>query len=266
MDLLSDAFRGWKENDESTAGRWLAANFDKLTEAQQQKLKPFNLPRAISDAVAYAADQDVPTRESTLRAIARREVGSPSAVRDFLAETAAKMPDAFKSASDAIASEVYQSGDFSSAMSLMQTLGDLPAAERLQVAESIAWQPLLANTRSTPLPAVSDWLLEQTPDEKRGLVMSRFVGRWATRDFNAAGEWIRQQSQANWRDEVIDHYAQAILPMEPKSAVDWAASISDAQMRAASIAKIYEQWSSNDAAAAEKYFGDRGGAEPEPQR
>jgi hypothetical protein len=93
-------------------------------------------------------------------------------------------------------------------------------------------------------------LLENAPEGDRPGVYAQIVSQWANQDANAAGEWLGQQPQSAELDQARMRFSQQVSSRDPESAMAWAGTIEDANIRFQAISNTYRRWSRTDAEAA----------------
>lgn len=134
--------------------------------------------------------------------------------------------------------------DPDSARKLVETLE--PGRERAEAAKTVgnAW------FEAAPEQA-SAWFLEQVPDSEVPAALRDITQRWLRRDPNIAGEWLSQFEPGEQSDPARAAFSQGIAGIDPASAVSWAETITNQQMREGSLVNIYKNWRMRDPAAAE---------------
>ncbi|HEX2747654.1 MAG TPA: hypothetical protein VHM91_06630 [Verrucomicrobiales bacterium] len=76
--------------------------------------------------------------------------------------------------------------------------------------------------------------------------------KWATRDINAAGTWLREQPQGPQLDEARRMFVTVASQKDPGSAMAWAGTITDSFERAGAVTMAWQAWQKTDPAAADR--------------
>jgi hypothetical protein len=84
------------------------------------------------------------------------------------------------------------------------------------------------------------------------------MNAWAKADFNGAATWLRNQAASPDHDAAVAAFAPLVVKMEPPSAVDWAATIANADRRRDVLSSLYKEWQAASPAEAEAYFQKKG--------
>jgi hypothetical protein len=106
------------------------------------------------------------------------------------------------------------------------------------------------------------WVVEFPQGALRDTAIEELVKLWTNQDLEQAGKWLSALEAGRNRDIAAGAYADAIAPTFPKTAADWAISITDAAMRDAEIKKVVELWLSNDAQSARNWIAEASLSEP----
>ncbi|MEM7386420.1 MAG: hypothetical protein AAF514_15880 [Verrucomicrobiota bacterium] len=86
-----------------------------------------------------------------------------------------------------------------------------------------------------------DWLIDRSsPDRLQGNVQ-RVMSSWASKDFNAAARWLGTLDSSGVRDAAVVSFCQVIAGFEPDSALAWAATVADPDLRSRTEALIQEE-------------------------
>ena len=121
-----------------------------------------------------------------------------------------------------------------------------PAWERLRLMDSLG----LTWLQSDPKQAAA-WWIDHAPGSD---TLVKIVNVWTQHDANAAGEWLRQQPADATSDAARMTFARQICEMDPESALRWAETITETEMRDGSMRFIYALWKQRDAAASQKFL------------
>ncbi|RYD29306.1 MAG: hypothetical protein EOP86_21925 [Verrucomicrobiaceae bacterium] len=105
---------------------------------------------------------------------------------------------------------------------LLQAGASLPADQFNRFAASAATARIDAGT-----PAQAEWLLKNLRGTDREPAISQLMQAWTQADFNAAGNWLRNQPPSADHDAAVASFASQVAGKEPPSAVDWAMTIAD---------------------------------------
>ena len=84
--------------------------------------------------------------------------------------------------------------------------------------------------------------------------VAHIVRAWAERDPVATGEWLRRQPEGVVNDPARGVFAGLIGESDPKTALAWANTISDARIRRDAFEEIAFHWTGQDAAAAQRFL------------
>jgi len=95
-------------------------------------------------------------------------------------------------------------------------------------------------------------MLEGVSDEDKPQCYSRIISQWAALDTNAAGAWLREQPQGPQLDEARQSFVTATSQKDPQSAMQWAATITNPDLKIGATVTAYQAWQIKDAAAADQ--------------
>lgn len=88
--------------------------------------------------------------------------------------------------------------------------------------------------------------VEQIPEAERGSAMQSVISRWASKDANSAGEWLRKQPAGKSRDSAISTLARTFSAEDPEAAIAWSAEITDEKNRERQIENHARAWLRNE--------------------
>ena len=95
-------------------------------------------------------------------------------------------------------------------------------------------------------------LLEGATEAEKPDRYAAVIGSWANFDTNAAGTWLREQSQGPHLDKAREAFVSSASEKDPESAMAWAGTITDPEARVTSTSNAYQAWKKKDPAAAER--------------
>jgi len=105
-------------------------------------------------------------------------------------------------------------------------------------------------------------MLDGATDEAKPKIYSRIISQWAAMDTNAAGTWLREQTQGPQLDDARSSFVQAASIKDPESAMAWASTITTSDSRVSATTVAFKAWQKKDPAAAEQALS-RSGLTPE---
>jgi len=91
-------------------------------------------------------------------------------------------------------------------------------------------------------------------------LMNLRLSEWATFDYRAAGEWLREQSSQELRDAGAVVYAKTVSRINPATAMNWAEEISNIDSRREAQVAVFKTWYQSDPKSVEKWVSERGGS------
>jgi hypothetical protein len=115
--------------------------------------------------------------------------------------------------------------------------------------ERAASRPLL---ESKPLEAV-EWLEERSSAQSLPDHLRYIAHQWASVAPNAAAEWLGGLPEGQGTDVAVAEFARTVTGDDPQSAATWAASITDPDIRASTLADVLHRWSFIDPESAEQF-------------
>ncbi|HWB03269.1 MAG TPA: hypothetical protein VG796_09615 [Verrucomicrobiales bacterium] len=259
-ETFAMAIRSWASQDAAAASAWLdkaeregtlpadtkaaelrllllpaqiAANLQGDAIEQLVKLNPGKLDETMAATVRLLTAPE--QRLNALQKIAALPAAGPAAVAQFVKQTGREI-------------------SFEAATALIKDAASmLTPAQHDSAAVAAAMARIDAGT-----PVRAEWLLNNLRDADREPAVSKFMNAWAKADFNGAATWLRNQAASPDHDAAVAAFAPLVVKMEPPSAVDWAATIANADRRRDVLSSLYKEWQAASPAEAEAYFQKKG--------
>jgi hypothetical protein len=128
-----------------------------------------------------------------------------------------------------------------------------PQSEQADLRESMGMMLMMSDPKQG-----ANLMLEGATDENRARSYARIVSQWANMDTNAAGTWLKEQPQGPHLDEARHSFVNAASEKDPQTAMEWAATITNPDLRVGATATAYQAWLNRDAEAAEQALGRSG--------
>ena len=135
----------------------------------------------------------------------------------------------------------------------MDWLRELPADERTGLVNSVSHAFMWTNPEKG-----AAFLLEGATEADLPQRYQQIVTTWATRNPNAAGQWLNQQPPGPAQDQARSSFANIVARRDPESAMEWAKSITSQPVREGNIQSLYRQWHQKDPAAADAALATSG--------
>ncbi|YCM46624.1 hypothetical protein V2O64_11395 [Verrucomicrobiaceae bacterium 227] len=130
-------------------------------------------------------------------------------------------------------SEDWRPDDLAAAM---ERLSSIPESSKR---ESIHSWMLSAMAQSDPVAAVN-WAARDLSDgESRAHIFKNGVENWARQDLASAGEWLITRESGVETDAAIGGFLMVAKYVEPEAAFEWAAVVSDPEMRMKQLESVY---------------------------
>lgn len=257
---LETALRSWSKMDAGAASKWLdaAEAGGKLpSHANAEQLRLIVLPALIAADPAGAAVDRMASLPSAhlgdLITETTRLLTTPAQRQAFLGKLAA-VPGLPPDTVGRFLGQVGREASPGEAAELLVQAGaSLPADRFNRFAASAASARIDAGT-----PAQADWLLKNLKGPDREPAISQLMQAWTQADFNAAGNWLRNQPPSADHDAAVAAFASQVAGKEPPSAVDWALTIADPARRAAVLAELHRDWTAKAPEQAAAYFQEKG--------
>ena len=80
--------------------------------------------------------------------------------------------------------------------------------------------------------------------------MRSAIGEWARRDATAAGEYLLAMPNSTFKDSAVSGYAQNVVREHPETAIEWASSIDNQDLRLQTLQRTAREWIRRDRKAA----------------
>ncbi len=96
--------------------------------------------------------------------------------------------------------------------------------------------------------------IERLNDEEKAALLPTVVESWASKDVEAAAEWLSRQPQGGPKDSAINSLSRRIAIEDPETALSWAGSISNPQQRASQMESLARDWVRQDPTAAKAWI------------
>lgn len=125
-----------------------------------------------------------------------------------------------------------------------------PSWERTRLMDSLGFTWLQCD----PAPA-ADWWTEHVPGPD---TLVKIINVWAQLDPNAAGEWLGKQPAGPTSDTARMTFSRQVADLDPESALRWAETVSDSEMRDDTIDRVFANWRSRNADAADAFLSNAG--------
>jgi hypothetical protein len=118
-----------------------------------------------------------------------------------------------------------------------------------------AMQPLAEHWAQKAPVVAAAWVSALRNEPERNYAASGLMTGWMNADARAATEWVARLPKGSTRDAAIAAMVQTpVAQKDPATAVRWAASIQDLQLRGHVYPQVLEQWRERDPAAAERWL------------
>ena len=98
------------------------------------------------------------------------------------------------------------------------------------------------------------WIAQMSGGDLRTASLENLISLWMDRDRNTAGMWINSLPTGAESDPAKRTYAEKLAPIVPASAIEWALSIGDLDLRQQELENIAEVWITNDRLAAANWI------------
>jgi GrpB-like predicted nucleotidyltransferase (UPF0157 family) len=106
----------------------------------------------------------------------------------------------------------------------------------------------------------------QLGETDRGPVVAAAIDRWASRDAEAAANWLAAQPAGEWKDGAISTLARKIAPEDPAVALAWAGSITNDNNRNRQTERVFREWLRQEPAAAREWLQSANFSNEEKER
>lgn len=128
-----------------------------------------------------------------------------------------------------------------------------PQDEQADLRESMGTMLMMSDPKKG-----AAFMLEGVSDEEKPACYSRIMDHWAGMDTNAAGTWLKEQPQGPQLDEARRSFVNAASQKDPQTAMEWAGTITNPDLRVSATSMAYQAWKKKDAAAADQALGRSG--------
>jgi hypothetical protein len=106
-------------------------------------------------------------------------------------------------------------------------------------------------------PAKAKWLLESLrSDDKRAIL--EFANQWTHADYQGAAKWLSSLPTGKQRDTAVFGFATVATKIDGATAVDWALTITDPNVRRSCLEDVVRMWRKSDAEATNAYLREKG--------
>ena len=109
----------------------------------------------------------------------------------------------------------------------------------------------------SPSSEVMEWVMNEVPERDGKATVALAMRKWASADYEAAGKWLGEQKPSPMNDVVLASYAEAVLKLDPASAMLWAERISQEELRKKNSQKLLKRWQKQDPDAAQAWLEER---------
>lgn len=121
-----------------------------------------------------------------------------------------------------------------------------PPWERTRLMDSLGYAWLQSNPA-----AASDWWLQRAPGPD---TLVKIINVWAQEDPNAAGTWLSKQPPGPQSDTARMTFARQVGDLDPASALRWAETVTDPNLRESTIDHLWKTWHTRDANEANTFL------------
>jgi hypothetical protein len=217
------AFAATLQNEEDDILQGAIGNGVYMVAEKLAQVDPAAALRHVSDLPDWA-------RGHARSAVAKQVHGD---TRDAFLETLQALPDgAEKTSWQRAAASAMAPVDAAAAGRYIDSLG-LTEAERQESTRAVFDKWAQHDPR-----AATEWAAGRLPDEARAELMAQAVKAWAPREPNECGRWLGSLEPGPQLDRAMATFAQTVAPKDPESAKAWAERITDAGLRAESLATL----------------------------
>ena len=271
-DLLEDSLTGasvvsatlanWAKNDPLAAREWVRKNA-----VEHPDLTDDDAKRGI---IAGTAANDP---KLAFKLIGEMQLEDPSSAVDSLVE-AGKSPEQRTAILDALRDHLATVPESERADLLQESLESMGRNLSNESFDSVkSW---IAKSNLTPEESAQfaaglsyfntgketgrwiDWMAENLPKDAVAQNVDNLIGQWTQQDYQAAGNWLSAAAEGPAKQAAVSTYAGTVAEYEPRTAVQWALTLTDGEVRQATFEAIYQNWPKSDAAAAEAFAKEHG--------
>jgi hypothetical protein len=105
---------------------------------------------------------------------------------------------------------------------------------------------LVARSSAEQIGAMADLLALEPPGEARAEASKVLMRRWIEEDPGSASQWLAQQPAGEVQDWAILGLVSWADGNEPQSALDWAGTLTDPQLRSRYLGELMERYRDSD--------------------
>ncbi|MES2568801.1 MAG: hypothetical protein V4710_01950, partial [Verrucomicrobiota bacterium] len=246
MGISSSILGSWARRDPNAAWNWFE---NEQTGEENERARMASIGSIFTGmagnnldvAFGRLASLDESTRNMALGGIAGSATDDASR-RRLLDRSVGLPPEQRATIQQAVAAR----WSFTDPDAAVQWIRSLPLEEQKPLRNSAGSTLMMMN------PALgAELMIENVEPKEKPQVYDRIVGRWASQEPRAAGEWLLKQPQGPELDNARRTFATIVSSRDPAAAMDWAGSVQNPVQREQSIGQVFQIWRSKDAAAAE---------------
>jgi hypothetical protein len=228
----------WSEKDPAAAAKAFAATLENEDDDILQGsigngvyMVAEKLAQADSEAaLSHVSDLPEWARGHARTAVAKQVHGD---TRDAFLERLGALPDgAEKTAWQRAAASAMAPVDAAAAGQYIDSLG-LSEAGRQETTRAVFEKWAQHDTKTA-----TEWAAGRLPDEARADLMAQAVKTWAPREPNECGRWLGSLEPGPQLDRAMAAFAHTVAAKDLESAKAWAERITDAGLRAESLATL----------------------------
>ena len=82
------------------------------------------------------------------------------------------------------------------------------------------------------------WLIDRSHPDHLHANVERAIESWSREDFNAVARWLGTLDRSDMLDTAVARFSLTIARFEPESALEWAATLNDPDLRSATEQRI----------------------------
>ena len=236
------AFRAWGESDAEAAFAWFReAEANGLLEPKGALDPVRGYESAIFEGMALndlprtltlLEDVDKNTQRSALFQIAG-SFEATGQLPSFAEEITRIEAEAVRNAGiSSIVSTLTKSGKIEEALDFVHNVETLDDARRHELQTFVMLNSPIEQIADPH--KVADWLAEGSTGSNIG----RYVSRWTRHDYNGVSKWLNGRQDQPWYSDVVSGFVREAARVDPESAAEWAATITDAEIREAALETV----------------------------
>ena len=102
---------------------------------------------------------------------------------------------------------------------------------------------------------LANFAIQLPADSNRNYALSAALAEWTNQDLAAASAWLNQLEPSAELDAGVSAITtrQPLMAHRPETAVNWAESVFDPELRSQTLAAIVREWAKADHSAAQRY-------------